>query len=94
MLRAVLERVTLTGIASYNASESWAAVDVGYAAPAAAANATSDALKMTCLREPGGQDGTTPLHLAVGGGHVAAVVILLKAGADDTVPQHPVVPCC
>ena len=65
-------------------------------APAAVEAAVLDALEATCLsklptRVVDGttaidvRDGTTALHLAVEGGHVAAVVVLLEAGADDTI---------
>lgn len=45
----------------------------------------SDALAVTCLSTLGGPNGTTALHLAVEGGHVEAVVVLLEAGANDSV---------
>lgn len=49
-----------------------------------AAGAQILVLRAWCLSEAGGLRGTTPLHLAAKHGHVAAAIILLEAGANDT----------
>lgn len=83
VLTAVLVAVARSGVAAQNASGNASASEGQKdAAPAAATKATSDALDATCLKEPGGLNGTTPLHLAAESGHVAAVVILLEARAN------------
>lgn len=82
VVAAALEAVASSGVAASATSEG--VEEEAQPAAAAAAAAKSDALEARCLSAAGGQDGTTPLHLAAKHGHVDAAIILLEAGAVDT----------
>lgn len=85
VISAVLEAVGESGVMAFEVGGGASAAEsIELAAQAAAANAEVDALQARCLREVGGEIGIWPLHMAVQGGHVAAVILLLEAGADDT----------
>lgn len=90
VLTAVEESAALaaytSGAFEFPEGEEEAAQAEEAAKAAAAAKAKSDALKARCMgvsKIDGMPKVTTSLHLAVEGGHVGAVVVLLEAGAND-----------
>lgn len=79
VILAVLEAVASSGVAASNAS--------GGSEGGAGAAATATALEATCF-DVAGRGGMTALHLVAEHGHVAAAVVLLEAGAVDTLSDY------